>query len=136
MAVSKEYLEYVVDQLACVGSIEHKRMFGGIGFYFDGLFFSLIDDDTLYFKVDDQTRPRYEKARSRGFDPYKDGRPSTGYFTVPAEVLEDQDELRVWAQEAIEVARQKAGSKKTSQKTPKRDATTRSSRGASKLRKR
>jgi DNA transformation protein len=102
MAVSREYLEYVIDQLVCVGDVAHKRMFGGVGFYFDGLFFGLIDDDTLYFRVDDTTRPRYEKAGCVGFDPYKDGKPSNRYFSVPVEVLEDQDQLRGWALQAIE----------------------------------
>ncbi|HLG15680.1 MAG TPA: TfoX/Sxy family protein [Blastocatellia bacterium] len=105
MPVSNEYLQYVLDQLSCIGMVDHKRMFGGVGFYFDGSFFGLIDDDVLYFKVDDATRGRYERAGATGFDPYKDGRPSIGYFSVPVDVLEDRDELRVWAMEAIDVAR-------------------------------
>ena len=116
MPVSKEYLAYVVDQLSCIGAIEQKRLFGGMGFYFDGLFFGFIDDDVVYLKVDDQTRERYRKAGSIGFDPYKDGRQSLSYFALPVEVLEDQDELRVWAREAIEVARRKGPSKRASAK--------------------
>jgi DNA transformation protein len=111
MAVSSQYLEYVLDQLSCIGPVVHKRMFGGVGFYFDGLFFGLIDGDVTFLKVDDQTRPRYEEAGSVGFDPYKDGRPSIGYFTLPVAVLEDQDELRIWAREAVEAARRKTKAK-------------------------
>jgi DNA transformation protein len=111
MPVSSQYLEYVLDQLSCIGPVVHKRMFGGIGFYFDGLFFGLIDDDVTYFKVDDQTRAGYLKAGAVGFDPYKDGRPSVGYFSLPITVLEDQDELRTWAREAVEAARRKSQSK-------------------------
>jgi DNA transformation protein len=111
MPVSSQYLEYVLDQLSCIGPVVHKRMFGGIGFYFDGLFFGLIDDDVTYLKVDDQTRARYQKAGAVGFDPYKDGRPSVGYFSLPVTVLEDQDELRTWAREAVEAARRKSQSK-------------------------
>lgn len=30
---------------------------------------AFVDDDVLYFKVDDETRPRYERRRMRPFDP-------------------------------------------------------------------
>jgi DNA transformation protein len=113
MAVSKEYLAYVVDQLSTVGEVDPRRLFGGMGFYFGGLFFALIDDDTLFFKVDQQTRAQYEEAGMKGFDPFKDGRQSLGYYAVPASVLEDQDELRLWALQAIEVARRKSRVKKS-----------------------
>src|SRR6185503_7562850 len=73
MPVSKEYVEYVLDQLSCLGPIAHKRMFGGVGLYFDGLFFGLIDDDIVYFKVDDITRRRYEAARTKPFQPGGEG---------------------------------------------------------------
>ncbi len=42
MPVSEEYLDYVVDQLGCIGEVAAKRMFGGVGLYHDGLFFGLI----------------------------------------------------------------------------------------------
>jgi DNA transformation protein len=85
-------------------------MFGGVGLYLDGLFFALIDDDTLYFKTDDANRTRYEKAGSKPFCPYP-GRPdqSMGYWQVPADVLEDSDELASWAREAMAVALARRG---------------------------
>lgn len=113
MPVSREYLEYVMDQLECCGPVVSKRMFGGIGLYSDAFFFGLIDDDTLYFKVDDLTRPGYLNAKSKPFDPYGDGNASMSYYAVPAEVLEDTDELKVWARPSIEAARRKAAAKKT-----------------------
>jgi len=38
-------------------------MFGGVGIYCGDLFFGLIDDDTLYFKVDDSNRSDFTHAR-------------------------------------------------------------------------
>lgn len=113
MPVSSGYLEYVLDQLSSMGTVTHKRMFGGIGLYFDGLFFGLIDDDVLYFKVDDSTRPKYEAAGAKPFNPYEE--PLTkpgGYYSVLTDVLEDQDQLKAAGKEAVEVARRKAASKK------------------------
>ena len=119
MPVSKEYLGYVLDQLSCLGPVAHKRMFGGVGFYFDGLFFGLVDDDILYFKVDDNTRTRYEAARTKPFQPGGETSSQSGYYSLPVNVLEDQDQLKAWAHEAVEVARRKASSKKPQRKKAK-----------------
>lgn len=105
MAVTDDFRDFVIGQLASAGRVSSRRMFGGVGLYLDGLFFALIDDDVLYFKTDDATRKRYEKAGTRPFCPYPD-RPdqSMGYWEVPADVLEDPDELAPWAREAMRVA--------------------------------
>jgi DNA transformation protein len=105
MAVSDDYRDFVLEQLAPAGHVSPRAMFGGIGLYLDGLFFALIDDDTLYFKTDDSNRARYEQAGSKPFCPVPD-RPdqSLGYWQVPAEVLEDPDQLAARAREAVAVA--------------------------------
>jgi len=38
-------------------------MFGGHGFYSGGKFFAFVLDDVLYFKVDAQSRPLFERVR-------------------------------------------------------------------------
>jgi len=105
MAVSDDYRDFVLEQLAPAGRVTPRAMFGGVGLYLDGLFFALIDDDTLYFKTDDSNRARFEQAGSRPFCPFPD-RPdqAMAYWQVPAEVLEDADELAAWAREALAVA--------------------------------
>ncbi|MGQ0428616.1 MAG: TfoX/Sxy family protein [Gammaproteobacteria bacterium] len=105
MSVSDDYRDFVLEQLAPAGRVTARRMFGGVGLYLDGLFCALIDDDTLYFKTDDSSRPRYQAADSRPFCPYPD-RPDfqMGYWQVPAEVLEDAELLKDWAREALAVA--------------------------------
>jgi DNA transformation protein and related proteins len=105
MAVSRDFREFVLEQLASAGRVTARAMFGGVGLYLDGLFFALIDDDTLYLKVDGGTRARYEAAGSKPFCPFPD-RPeqAMGYWQVPAEVLEDAEELGDWAREAMGVA--------------------------------
>lgn len=59
MSVSPDYLAYVIDQFAPFAKLVSRRMFGGVGLYADGLFFGLLDDDTLYLKVDDTNRDDY-----------------------------------------------------------------------------
>lgn len=91
-------------------------MFGGVGIYSEGLFFALLDDDRLFFKVDDASRPRYQAAGMGAFDPFKDGKAMNGYFELPGEVLEDEDQLPGWVREALAVAAWAAKKKPKSKK--------------------
>ena len=107
MAVSRGFTDFVVEQLEGCGVISTKRMFGGVGIYCGETFFALIDDDILYLKVDDLTRGEFERAGSRPFRPYGDDRASMNYYTVPAAVIEDSEELTGWARKALAAAERK-----------------------------
>jgi DNA transformation protein len=105
MAVSDAFRDYVVEQLAGLGAVTVRRMFGGAGLYHEGLFFGVLDDDQLFFRVDDATRPRYEAAGSGPFTPMPDREaPMRGYYEVPAALLDDRDELAAWARDAVAAA--------------------------------
>jgi DNA transformation protein len=105
MGVSNDYLQYILEQISGVPAVTSRRMFGGIGLYSDGFFFGLIDNDTLFFKVDDSNRSDYTARGMAAFRPFPD-KPdlSMSYFTVPADALEDPDELAAWARKSITVA--------------------------------
>lgn len=120
MPVSKQYSDYVLEQLRCAGPVIARKMFGGMGLYLQGVFFALIASDILYFKVDDTTRPDYEAAGMEPFQPFAD-RPSytMQYYEVPVDVLEDAAELRVWVNKALSVALRKASGGKKAPKKPK-----------------
>ena len=80
-------------------------MFGGVGIYAGELFFALIADDTVYFKVDESNRPEFEARGMGPFRPYGEGGEVMQYYRVPEDLLEDADELGQWAEKAITVAR-------------------------------
>jgi DNA transformation protein len=105
MAVSDNFLAYVVEQLAGLGHVRSKRMFGAVGLYSDELFFGLIDDNALYLKVDDLSRGEYVARGMGAFRPFPD-RPdySMSYYQVPADVIEDGEVLVDWARVAVRVA--------------------------------
>jgi len=67
MAVSEDYLNYVLDQLSEFGEIDNKRMFGGVGFFKEGLMFGKIGSDTFRLKVDQYNQKDYE---DKGMKPY------------------------------------------------------------------
>ena len=110
MAVSDSYKTYVLEQLQELGSVAARTMFGGVGLYHQNLFFGLMDDDTLYFKVDDSNRQDYEGAGSTAFRPYGDSY-SMHYYEVPVDVLDDRAALKDWALKALAVARSSATAK-------------------------
>ena len=107
MPVSRGFTDFVVEQLEGCGVISTKRMFGGVGIYCGETFFALIDNDVLYLKVDDVTRPEFERAGSAPFRPYGDDRQSMQYYSVPIAVLEDAGELAKWGRKALEAAERK-----------------------------
>ena len=113
MAVSESYREFVLEQLGRVTPVTGKSMFGGAGIYAKGLVFALIAEDRLYFKVDDATRPEFEKRGMEPFRPFEEDS-AMGYYEVPADVMEDAVQLAPWMHKAIAVA------KTAKQKGPKR----------------
>jgi len=105
MAISPEFQEFLQDQLALFGPIGIRRMFGGAGVFRDGLMFALVVDETLYLKVGDMNRDDFERAGMKPFTYMRKSKPaSLGYYEVPADVLEDRQEMRDWAERAFAVA--------------------------------
>jgi len=106
MTVSAGYLDFVLSQLESIECVTSKRMFGGAGLWSRGLFFGLIADDVLYFKVDETNAPDYDSAGMAAFSPF--GTYSMAYRQVPPDVLEDGDKLRLWAEKALAAASRKS----------------------------
>lgn len=104
MRVTDGFRAFVLEQLAGLKSVRPRAMFGGVGLYADDVFFGIMAADALYLKVDDSNRGQYDAAGMTAFQPYA-GRPMTmSYYQVPANVLEDGDELTAWARASIRVA--------------------------------
>jgi DNA transformation protein len=119
MAVQPSYLEYVLEQLAALPALRSNRMFGGIGLYSDGVFFGLIDDDTLFFKTNDSNIAPYRERNMPRFMPFPD-RPDAvlGYHQVPADVIEDAETLVTWARSSVAVAVARQAAKAKSRRKP------------------
>ncbi len=98
-------LRVVLEQLAGLGAVTSRRMFGGAGLYCDEQFFGLIFGDTLYLKANDSNRGDYVARGMNPFRPYA-GKPqvSMSYYEVPPDVLEDGAQLVAWARRSTEAA--------------------------------
>ena len=105
MAFTRDFVDYVLDQLSSLGKVTSRRMFGGVGIYCDGAFFALIADDVLYLKVGEHNRADFESRGMAPFRPFKD-KPHTSlsYYELPADVLEDAEQCALWAQRSLAIA--------------------------------
>ena len=107
MAISKGFIDFVVEQMQGVGPVTAKWMFGGAGLYAGAVFFAAIDsEDRLYLKVDDSNRGDFEARGSHYFAP-PTPRPMAKpmpYMSVPEDVLEDPEAMADWARKSIAVA--------------------------------
>lgn len=107
MPVSPDYRTETLSILNLVGPITNRSMFGGVGLYREGLFFALMANDHLYFKVDDSNRPDFEAAGMGPFMPFGNSKEVMQYYEVPAFVLDNPDELAIWMDKAVCVAEMK-----------------------------
>jgi DNA transformation protein len=104
LKVTDAFKTYVLDQLAELGEVTPRSMFGGVGLYCDDVFFGILARDRLYLKVGDLNRGDYEREGMQPFRPYP-GRPGAmRYFEVPIAILESPTALVAWARKSIEVA--------------------------------
>ncbi|MES2949610.1 MAG: TfoX/Sxy family protein [Pseudomonadota bacterium] len=109
MSASPQFVQYVAELLEPMGPLKAGRFFGGVALKRDGVQFAMVMGNSLYFVVNDHTRPQYEQAGMEAFSYLTQrGRVSVRkYFATPPELLDDPDQLRLWAREAIEAAAKK-----------------------------
>ena len=125
MPVSAEYKAYILDLLSCVEGVSARAMFGGAGLYVDDTMFGLLTrSDRFYLRVDEINQPDFEALEAEQFIPFEDDPKKSHmrmpYFETPVDILENEEELAVWAKKAWEAARRnKKPKKKTKNKSTK-----------------
>lgn len=104
MAFSETYKQFIDDQLDGIDGLYNKKMFGGVGYFVDGVIFGCIMGGIFRLKADEESS---EKFRKLGMLDYKiPGKNMTmPYFEVPTSILEDKEKLKSWSMEALEVSR-------------------------------
>lgn len=91
------FREYVEEQLGDGSSF--RAMFGGHGIYRGDRIFGIVHRGRLYFKTGPLSRASYVE---KGTGPFKPSARQTlkSYYEVPADVLENAETLREWADRA------------------------------------
>lgn len=104
------YVEYLLqDAFAPLGDrVTVKSMFGGYGFYLDGRIFGFtLNDDSLVFKANDDTKHKFESMGSSQFvyTGHKNKGPvAMPYWSVPLSIIEDPEQLAEWARESASLS--------------------------------
>lgn len=113
MPITDSVVQQFLGELNQARPVTHRKMFGGIGIYSDGVFFSVIDDDRLFFKVDEVNLPNYQAFQMKQWEIEGPSGGPMPYYEVPAEIRADADKLGQWIDDAVAVAnRKKSKSKK------------------------
>jgi len=104
--------DLIHEHLAPLGGISLRRMFGSQGVFSHGTMFGLLHRDTLYLRADDHNRPAYEAAGSEPFTYLRAGQPtSLAYWSLPEHLLDEPDEFRRWARDALAAAHRVAAAR-------------------------
>jgi DNA transformation protein len=112
MGSDREFVDYVRELFAPAGHVAVRRMFGGDGYYVDGLFCALAWEGQLFLKVDDATRADFEAAGCAPFVYMGQEQPvEMAYWTVPESALESAEDMAPWLRRAMEAAGRKAAKK-------------------------
>ena len=128
VVASDSFAEFLCEQLAPLGRVTMRRMFGKTGVFCNGLMFGMVTNDTLYFRVDDHNRVVFKEAESLPPLNYeKQGNTiDLSFWCAPDRLLDEPDELVTWARAALAAAgrvaakRERAAPKRASKPRPTR----------------
>lgn len=99
------FTDHLHEVFGAFGPIETRRMFGGQGVWHGGLMIGMVFGNTLYLKVDDQTRGHFEARGSGPFEYSRKGKTvALSYYRAPEEMLESPAEAVAWARLAYAAA--------------------------------
>ena len=121
MVASNSFAEFLREQLAPLGRVAMRRMFGKTGVFCDGLMLGMVRDNELYFRVDEENRAAFREAES--FPPLnyeKKGHTiDLSFWRAPERLFDEPDELITWARAALAAARRVAAKRERTAPTRK-----------------
>lgn len=118
MVASDTFAEFLREQLAPLGRITMRRMFGKSGVFCDGVMFAMVTENTLYFRVDEENRGTFKEAASLPPLNYrkKGAIIDLAFWRVPERLFDEPDELLTWARAALAAAHRVAAKRATAPK--------------------
>jgi DNA transformation protein len=110
MVASASFAEFLREQLAPLGHLTMRRMFGKTGVFCDGVMLGMVTDNTLYFRVDDGNREAFAEAAV--YPPLNYAKQGElidlSFWRAPERLFDEPDELVGWARIALAAARRVA----------------------------
>ncbi len=115
MVASNSFAEFLREQLAPLGRITTRRMFGKTGVFCDGFMLGMVTENTLFCRVDEHNQTAFAEAAS--FPPlnYEKGGQliDLAFWRVPERLFDEPEELVEWARAAWAAARRVAATRTT-----------------------
>ena len=114
MVASDTFAEFLREQLAPLGRVTLRRMFGKTGVFCDGVMLGMVTDNTLYFRLDDHNRVEFKEAES--YPPLNYAKQGAtidlSFWRAPERLFDEPDELLSWARAAVAAAHRVAAKRK------------------------
>ena len=120
MVASPEFAEFLQEQLAPLGAVGMRRMFGSTGVFCEGLLIGLIKDNTLYLRVDDLNRAAFKEAEASPPLNYRRAGKlmDLPFLRAPERLFDEPDDLVAWGREALGAAVRVAARRKPKARRP------------------
>ena len=106
MVASTEFASFLREQLAPLGHVSTRRMFGKTGVFCEGVMLGMMTENMLYFRVDSQNRTTFKEAESVPSLSYvKNGCTiDLSFWRAPDRLFDEHAELIAWARAALAAA--------------------------------
>lgn len=112
MRVKSNLATYVTEQLAFLGRISNRAIFGGVGIFIDERLLGIVINDCLYLHTDKSNLDDYLSRGMEQFKPYPNAFDlTTDHHRVPAEIVENAQELKLWGEKSLTAAVEAAKAK-------------------------
>jgi DNA transformation protein len=112
MRVKSSLASYVAEQLAPLGRISSRAIFGGVGVFIDERLLGIVIAEKLYLHTDKSNLDDYVARGMPQFKPYPNAFDlTTDHHEVPQEVVNDPEQLKTWGERALNAAVEAARAK-------------------------
>lgn len=112
MRTKSSLANHVAEQLAFLGRISSRSIFGAIGIFIDERLLGIVMDDVVYLHTGPSNKDDYLSRGMPQFKPYPNAFDlTTDHHQVPPDVLGDEAQLRVWGERALRAAVEAARAK-------------------------
>lgn len=112
MRVKSDLASYVAEQLAFLGRVSSRSIFGGIGVFIDDRLLAIVMGEVMYLHTDKLNLDDYLSRGMPQFKPYPNAFDlTTDHHQVPQEIVDDPQLLKEWGQRALAAAIESARAK-------------------------
>lgn len=112
MRVKSSLASYVAEQLAPLGRISNRAIFGGVGVFIDDRLLAIVMGEKLYLHTDKSNLDDYVARGMQQFKPYPNAFDlTTDHHEVPQDVVSDAEQLKIWGERALNAAVESARAK-------------------------